>query len=189
MGKTIIKPKLIANMQANYYEKKVQKIKANLPRVRDDPLKYLRVAFEKWSPVGGGGNFSIKQITPAEVIKMIGNLKDSHAFGIDRLDAATMKMAKLILAAPIAYVINLSLQTRTFPQRWKLSRVLPLLKSKDSESLSPAGYRPVSQLPVISKLAERTVQLQLLEYLESSGLISQDHHAYRQLTSTTTALA
>ena len=119
---------------------------------------------------------------------MLSNLKESHAFGIDKLDAATMKMAKLILAAPIAYVINLSLQTRTFPQRWKLSRVLPLLKSTESDSFSPSGYRPVSQLPVISKLAERTVQLQLLEYLESSGQISQDHHAYRKHTSTTTAL-
>ena len=46
----------------------------------------------------------------------------------------------------------------------------------------------MSQLPVISKLAERTVQVQLLDYLESTGQISQDHHAYRKHTSTTTAL-
>ena len=99
-----------------------------------------------------------------------------------------MKIARLTLAAPISYVINLSLETRTFPQRWKLARILPLLKSTESDSLSPAGYRPVSQLPVVSKLAERTVQLQLLEFMESSGQISRDHHAYRRHTSTTTAL-
>ena len=46
----------------------------------------------------------------------------------------------------------------------------------------------MSQLPVCSKLAERTVQLQLLEFLEKSGQLSRDHHAYRKLTSTTTAL-
>ena len=119
---------------------------------------------------------------------MLGNLKESHAFDTDLMDAATTKLARLVLADPIVFVINLSLETRIVPQKWKLARILPLLKSSESDSYSPAGYRPVSQLPVISKLAERTVQLQLLEFLEDSGQISKDHHAYRKHTSTTTAL-
>ena len=53
---------------------------------------------------------------------------------------------------------------------------------------NPGSYRPVSQLPVIAKLAERTVQRQLLRYLESNKMISPNHHAYRDLHNTTTAL-
>ena len=63
-GKTIIKPIQIAVLQARFYEKKVLDIKANLPQVRDDPLKYLRKAFEKWSPVGGGGGVNFKLEKP-----------------------------------------------------------------------------------------------------------------------------
>ena len=55
-GRSIIKPVEIANIQANFYQDKVAKIKANLPKVRNDPLRYLRSAFSKWTP-GGGEDF------------------------------------------------------------------------------------------------------------------------------------
>ena len=63
----------------------------------------------------------------------------------------------------ITHVINLSLGTAHFPARWKLARILPLLKSNDCDPLKPASYRPISQLPVLSKLTERSVQRQLLD--------------------------
>ena len=187
-GKTTSKQSELANIQAEYYVSKVKKVKENLPKVRTDPLMYLRKAFTQWQPVGGRPVFQVRKTTPIEVIKMLQQMKDSHAFGIDGLDSATMKMARLTLARPISVVINLSLETRKFPQKWKIARVIPLLKSTDSDKTSPSGYRPVSQLPIVSKLAERTVQVQLLEFLERTGQISRDHHAYRKYTSTTTAL-
>ena len=115
---------------------------------------------------------------------MISKLKSSHAFSVDKIDAATLKLACESLAAPITFVINLSLGT----EKWKLARVLPLLKFSESDKQRPASFWPVSRLPVISKLAERTVQVQLLEFLERTGQISTHHHAYRKDTSTTTAL-
>ena len=72
--------------------------------------------------------------------------------------------------------------------KFKLARILPLLKGKDLDATNPASYHPVSQLPVIAKLAERTVQRQLLKYLETNKLLSPQHHAYRDLHNTTTAL-
>ena len=119
---------------------------------------------------------------------MIKNLKNSHAYGRDKIDAATMKMAVKFLLEPITHVINLSLTGKVFAQKWKLARILPLLKGKDQDCTNPASFRPVSQLPLIGKLTERAVQSQLLEFLERNELIGQRQHAYRAKTSTTTAL-
>ena len=45
-GRILTKQNEIANAQAKFYKSKVDKIKNNLPRVRFDPLKLLRQAFQ-----------------------------------------------------------------------------------------------------------------------------------------------
>ena len=62
-------------------------------------------------------------VTEREVGLMIRKLKNSHAFGIDQIDAATIKMAAGVLIPSIVHVINLSLGTGKFPARWKLARI------------------------------------------------------------------
>ena len=66
--------------------------------------------------------------------------------------------------------------------------MIPLLKGKDLDKSLPESFRPVSQLPIISKLTERVMQSQLLQYLEETSQLSDRHHAYRNKYSTTTAL-
>ena len=92
------------------------------------------------------------------------------------------------LANPIKHVVNLSLRTNIFPSKWKVAKVCPLLKAQELDHYNPKSYRPVCQLSIVSKIAERTVQLQLLQHLETQGLLSSDQHGYRRHTSTTTAL-
>ena len=98
-------------------------------------------------------------------MNMIKKLKISHAYGRDQIDAASVKIASKHLIGPITHIVNLSLGTNIFPQKWKLARILPLLKSKDLDCTTPSSFWPVSQLPLIGKLTERSVQIQLLEHL------------------------
>ena len=187
-GVIVRKQKEVADSQAEYYSQKIIKIKAKIPQVTIDPLHILKKAFKNWKPSEGNPSFSLKTVTEKEVGEMISCLKTSHAYGIDKMDSATIKMAAATLIPVITHVINLSLCQAQFPARWKLSRILPLLKSKDCDPTSPGSYRPVSQLPVLSKLTERTVQRQLMKYLEDNKLLSTNHHAYREKHNTSTAL-
>ena len=187
-GRMITRQQELANTMVNFYWNKVNNIKHKLPRVRQDPLWYLRKAFSRWQPPGRIPEFSIQPVTLREVVAMINNLKQSHAYGIDKLDAASVKLAVKYLAGPITHIVNLSLSQNNFLQKWKLARILPVLKSKGLDKSNPGSFRPISQLPIIGKLTERSVQLQLLKHLEQWGLLGPNHHAYRHKTSTTTAL-
>ena len=186
-GRTVTKQQELADTQAQFYEQKVNRIKNSLPRVRDDPLKYLKKAWSVWEPQKNIQEFKIQQVTEAQVFAMISKLKNSHAIGRDKIDGSTTKMVGKYLAKPIAHCINLSLGTSVFPQKWKIAKILPQLKS-GGDIHNPKSYRPLSQLPLISKLAERSVQLQLLNHLEVNSLLCTSQHAYRSRTSTTTAL-
>ena len=52
-------------------------------------------------------------------------------------------------------LINKSLETGIVPDKLKLAKVIPIYKSKDKELLN--NYRPISLLPIISKIMEKLV--------------------------------
>ena len=58
----------------------------------------------------------------------------------------------------------------------------------DLDKLLPSSFHPLTQLPIISKLVECSLQSQLFQHLEDSELLSQDHHAYRRQLGTTLAI-
>ena len=65
---------------------------------------------------------------------------------------------------------NLSITTAVVPEDWKHARVVPLHKGGDNKSMD--NYRPISVLPVASKILEKAVQTQLLCYLHETSQLS-----------------
>ena len=84
--------------------------------------------------------------------------------------------------------MNLSLTTLTFPKAYKVGKVVPLYKGKDSSVTAPKSYRPVALLPMTSKVLERVVHTQLMSYMNKNQLWHPQHHAYRSHHSTTTPM-
>ena len=156
-GKLVRKQQELADTLAEYYTRKVSDIKYSLPGVSFDPLFTLKRALSRWKPTGGRPKFSLKETTTTEVLEMIKSLKNSHAYGRDLIDSATVKLGAETLAPVFKHVINLSISSQIFPQKWKLARILPLQKARDCDRLSPNSFCPIAQLPLISKLTERVV--------------------------------
>ena len=74
----------------------------------------------------------------------------------------------------------------TVPSIWKHPLVDPFHKKGDKED--PSNFRPVSILPVLSKVIEKIVAEQLMEHLERNRLLSNTQHGFRKGLSTETAL-
>ena len=69
-----------------------------------------------------------------------------------------------------------------------MHKVIPLLKSPSADKLMPKSYRPVALLPIISKILEKSVFNQLVQYVEENGLVHPNLHGSRAGHSTATAL-
>ena len=78
------------------------------------------------------------------------------------------------------------LETGIFPDDWKKAKVHPIFKS--DERNIPNNYRPISLLPVISKIIERVMHSQLLEYFQVGNLLADSQSGFRSNHSTCTAL-
>ena len=61
------------------------------------------------------------------------------------------------------------------------------IAQKDDE-LNPKNYRPVAILPILSKILEKAVFLQIIDYMDSNHLLHPNHHGFRAGRSTTTGL-
>ena len=69
---------------------------------------------------------------------------------------------------------------------WKATTVIPLFKS--CSMVEHDSYRPISILPVLSKILERIVYKQLLSHLENNGLLSSFQFGFRSKRSTELAV-
>ncbi len=92
-----------------------------------------------------------------------------------------------LLLPVITDIINMSLQNGSFPDEYKLALVTPLLKKLGLELIFPS-YRPVSNLQFLSKLTERAVASQFVDYIRDKQLKELLQSAYSQYHSTETAL-
>jgi len=96
-------------------------------------------------------------------------------------------MAEL-LSPFIALLVNKSLTTGCFPAEFKEAIIRPLLKKDGLDSGDLKNYRPVSNLPFLSKLLEKVVQARLLAHLNGNNLLPGWQSAYRRFHSTETAV-
>ena len=95
----------------------------------------------------------------------------------------TARVLKDSLPTILSAVTNL---VNTFARAWKLAEVIPLVKSGDADE--PSNTRPISLLPIMSKILERAGHSQFVNFLEQNEKIANLQNGNRQLHSTETAL-
>lgn len=121
-----------------------------------------------------------------EVDKLISQLRNDSAPGIDGLKAPLLKAIKSAVVPPLTHIYNLSLSTGVFPRLWKKATVIPIHKS--GQRGNPENYRPISLLVNFSKILEKIVNRRLVGYLERFGLLSDRQYGFRLQKSSEDAL-
>ena len=101
---------------------------------------------------------------------MLKEVNSKKSAGPDQIPARLIKDCAYELALPIAQLINVILETSIIPNNFKIGRVSEIYKSGEKSQLN--NYRPITVLPIISKIMERCVYNQLTDYLEKNNLLS-----------------
>ena len=90
---------------------------------------------------------------------------------LDPVPTWLVKSCLDVLAPSITEMVNLSLLSGCVPENWRTAVVIPLLK-KPGLDLVYKNFRPVSNLPFISKAGEKAALQQLLVHCEKNALNS-----------------
>ena len=167
----------LANDFLDYFMGKIEKIRNDLDTFElYDPSSYEKCLEQ----------FSFKSVSEQDVLKVIMNSKPTTCPS-DPVPSKLIKEFVTTFLPLITRIVNLSLLSGTFATEWKTAVVRPLLKKKGLDIILQ-NYRPVSNLPYISKIVEKCALNQFMKYLESHRLLPDYQSAYRRGFSTETAL-
>lgn len=117
--------------------------------------------------------------TEEEVFDLVASLDISKSTGPDGVSQGDRYFHYLQL-------FNQSISQRAFPNNWKIARIVPVPENSD-KSLSK-NYRPISILPLVSKLLERHIHKLILNHFMSFHPISLRQCGFMSGRSTTSAL-
>ena len=91
-----------------------------------------------------------------------------------------------VVAGPLAIVMRRSLNEGAVPIDWRTANVSPIFKK--GSKFSPGNYRPVSLTSVCCKMMESIIKDEVVNHLESHGLIRPSQHGFMRGKSCTTNL-
>jgi len=128
-----------------------------------------------------------RQLNVADVVAGVRALPDKQCAS-DPMPTRLLKENVDVLAPFLVELFNRSMTLGVVPSVFKAAYITPLLKKTDLDPTDTKSYRPISNLSVLSKLLERLVARQLLDYLTASRLLPDLQSAYRAHHSTETAV-
>ena len=111
--------------------------------------------------------------------------KSKKSTGFDNIDSYIVKQIAPQIVNQLADIFNKSFLTGIVPTKLKIAKVIPLYKANPALF---SNYRPISLLPVFSKILERLMYNRLYNFLTEHNILSTNQFGFRKKYSTFLAL-
>ena len=173
-GQTVTNKLEVAGGFNDYFSKIGEKTSHNVPTTKRNFTDYM--------PKPVPQSMFLEPVIPDTIIETTHKLKSKSSFGHDGISSKILKLSINIIAVPITHIINLSLTTGFIPGKLKIAKVIPIFKSADASQLK--NYRPISLLPVFSKLLEKIMYDKLISFLNANNILYKHQYGFRSKHST-----
>lgn len=132
------------------------------------------------------GSMFLKPMSITEVKKEILLLNNTNSEGYDEINTKIIKTCVDEIVEVLTQLINLSFYEGIFPEALKLSVVRPLYKKGDRLDLN--NYRPITLIPILSKIYEKCMYKRIENYCTKFNIINKEQHGFQKGKSTTLAI-
>lgn len=82
------------------------------------------------------------------------------------------------LKTKLVHIINCSLENGTVPEKFKLATIIPIRKVQST--IKSEEFRPINILPALSKILEKVVYLQIINFVEKNKILSNYLSGFRR---------
>jgi hypothetical protein len=145
------------------------------PVAEETTLQFLETPYQTEPP--------IPHLTRTDIQTAINNLNPKKSPGYDLITGKILKELPIIGAKYLTQLFNAILLLNYLPTQWKVAHIILILKPGKSLHALPS-YRPISLLPIVSKLFEKLLLKRLLPLFEHNRLISTHQLGFRRRHST-----
>ena len=160
-GKIVDEDKKLATNFNNFFVNVGQNTENAIPKVPNiSPSKFKKYRIQT--------NFIIPHIANEEILDIINSLENIST-GPSSIPVKFLLLVPDLIIIPLAYVINLSLQSGVYPNLLKLVKVVPIHKGGSTQDIN--NYRPISFLSIFDKIIEKLMHKRLYTFLEDNNII------------------
>ena len=167
----------ISNGFCSFFHNAVNNLKANSFRLKDFIWSKPKVL-----SINTANRFHFRYVSVPEVKRLLKQTDSKKSDGPDLIPARLIKDCAHELAPSITHLVNVILETSTIPNDFKIGRISAIYKSGEKNQLN--NYRPITVLPILSKIMEKGIYNQLTVYLEKNNLLSSRQFGFRKGKST-----
>ena len=168
---------IIANGFNSYFTNVGPSLARKIPSDNRSPTFHMKNGIQN--------TICLDSVVASEVKLIIKNLKEGSS-GWDGISASVLKSTYSSILEPLTHICNISITEGVFPNELKIARVVPIFKAGDPMSFS--NYRPVSVLPVFSKILERLMYKRLLSFINKYKILYSYQFGFREEHSPSLAL-
>lgn len=143
----------------------------------DEYKKYLNGNFVN--------SFYFDPVNNIEVENIVMSLKNKSC-NLHSVPTSVIKSVIYIISPVLCNVINLSMSRGIFPDSLKIAKIVPIFKHGDRTYLE--NYRPISILPLLSKIFEKVIHKRMIHYLSSHHIIFSNQFGFLRNRSTSNAI-
>ena len=132
-------------------------------------------------------SFKLRSVSYKETLQKVKRIRNGCSVGNDNMPISLVKLVAENVASPLTYIINECIRLSVFPVEWKCARISVI--PKIGNPTTGNDYRPISILPVLSKVFERLIMKQLCNFIETNNIYSSTQAGYRRYHSAITILS
>ena len=172
-------PTKVANKFNDFFLNIADKLSAKIENKNTKPQDYLK------NP--NKSKFTLKETTPDEIVKITNQLDSKKSGDIYSISPEIVKLSNQIVADALAIIFNRCIREGHFPDALKMAKIIPVHKA--DSVLTVSNYRPISLLPIFSKIMERLIYNQFIEYIEKYNILSDLQFGFQKNKSTEHAIS
>ena len=176
-NQSINDPSIIAEQFNKFFVNVGPNLAQQLPHMTESPTSYIK----HHNPL----TMYIQPVSQNEIVSIIHTLKNSSA-GYDGIQAKIVKMSFTLYLPILEHLFNAALLQGVFPDALKIARVIPLFKSNNTMLIN--NYRPVSVLPLFSKILEKLMYNRLMSFIKKCEILYNLQFGFREKYGTDIAL-
>ena len=168
----------IADLFSEHFSSISQNLAENIPQTNVDPISYIN--FNNPSSLCFFNPVSID-----ECIRLILDLNNTKQ-NLNSIPVSLLKEYSCYIAPILTNIINSCLSSGTFPNVLKIATVTPI--PKQGSPFEIKNYRPISVLPIFSKILEKCVLNRIVKYFSDHSIISPNQFGFLRGVSTENAV-
>lgn len=164
---TITDKTIIARAFNDYFSSIATDLDRQLPQCNIDPAFYVKKSSRD--------SIFLRPVNRREVERIIMKLKNS-TFGCHSIPTFLVKLVCQVVSTPLSELINCSFAAGQFPTVLKNATITPIHKSGPTDQLN--NFRPISVLPLFSKIFEKCYAERLMNFLTKHNLITKSQFGF-----------